>query len=317
MADTHGTTVFDGVPAAALAGELSRLERRTYAAGATLIGEGDEHPDEMYVVEAGVADVFVADRKAHEHLVGRAGPGEALGEMALFTGQRAGASVRAASDLDVLVMPRAELHRIAATYPGIYRNLGVILAERLTLSNRRFANAGAGRVTLFDDRGAPPLLGYALACSLAWHVRRPVLLLLIAEQAPDGLAAFARPADPLELLRGGWGAASAGDPAAVGRAELAVAAPSGRFAPKELVGLLQELCETYDFVLVQRLGLAHIPMLNERTLRLLDGQASAAGGESRAGHSVRGWVAGASRPRPGRDGVLDVPPLSAADEAAL
>jgi CRP-like cAMP-binding protein len=53
--------------------------------------------------------VFVANRAGVEHSVGRVAPGATLGEMSLFTGQPAVGTVRAVTDLDVLVMTEADL----------------------------------------------------------------------------------------------------------------------------------------------------------------------------------------------------------------
>ena len=116
---------------------LGRLERRRFPAGAILIGEG-EPVEEMYIVEDGLAEVLIADRHGAEHLLSRIGAGGTLGEMALFTGQPASATVRAASDIEVLVLTSDEFQRIADRLPVVYRNLGVILSRRLTRTNSRW-----------------------------------------------------------------------------------------------------------------------------------------------------------------------------------
>src|SRR5947209_13723986 len=41
--------------------------------------------------------------------------------------------------------------------------------------------------TALIDHGAEPLLGYALACSVAWHTRRPTLLVAAAPSHPREL----------------------------------------------------------------------------------------------------------------------------------
>ena len=135
-----------------------------------MIAQGDT-ADELYVVEAGVADVFVADSGGREHRVGSVHAGGTLGEMSLFTGQPATGTVRAASDLDVLIVHAPEFERIAAEFPVVYRNLGAILSERLARTNRLAMREGPGRVVFLRDWGAPPLLVYALAASIAWHTR--------------------------------------------------------------------------------------------------------------------------------------------------
>src|SRR5207253_11108529 len=100
-----------------------------------------------------------------EQVVSRIGPGGTLGEMALFTGQPASATVRAFTDLQVLVITNDEFEATAAQLPRIYRNLGAILSRRLNRSNTRWLGVSSGRIALLLDDGAPPVLGYALACS--------------------------------------------------------------------------------------------------------------------------------------------------------
>ena len=145
-----------------------------------MIAQGDT-ADELYVIEAGVADVFAVDSGGMEHRVGSVHAGGTLGEMSLFTGQPAAVTVRAASDLDVLVVHAPEFERIAAEFPVVYRNLGAILSERLARTNRLAAREGPGRIAFLRDWGAPPLLAYAVASSIAWHTRGRTLLVVVAD----------------------------------------------------------------------------------------------------------------------------------------
>jgi NTE family protein len=145
-----------------------------------VIAQGDTAA-ELYVVEEGVADVFVVDSGSMEHHVGSVHAGGTLGEMSLFTGQPAAGTVRAATDLGVLVVHPPEFERIASEFPVVYRNLGAILSERLARTNRLAAREGPGQVVFLRDWGAPPLLVYALAASIAWHTRGSTLLLVCSD----------------------------------------------------------------------------------------------------------------------------------------
>ncbi|HUQ23628.1 MAG TPA: patatin-like phospholipase family protein [Gaiellaceae bacterium] len=193
-----GRSVFDGVPAEQIGAALDQLSRRRFAAGSTVIAQGDT-TNELYVVEEGVADVFVVDSGSVEHHVGSVRAGGTLGEMSLFTGQPAAGTVRAATDLGLLVVHASEFERIASAFPVIYRNLGAILSERLARTNRLAAREGLGQVVFLRDWGAPQLLVYALAASIAWHTRASTLLLVVAED-PEA-AALASLLD-VELDRG-------------------------------------------------------------------------------------------------------------------
>lgn len=177
---------FEGVPAEEVADILGRLELRRFPAGSIVFAEGD-YPGQIYVAESGSAEVLVADRSGTVQRVGHITPGTTVGEMSLFTGQPASATVRALDDFDVRVLSEADFARFAAAHPQIYRNLGGILADRLARTNRMAVRGGEGKVAVL--RGGSPLTAYALACSVAWHSRESTVLL-----APDAgleLAPFA------------------------------------------------------------------------------------------------------------------------------
>src|SRR5262249_22704464 len=136
--------------------------------------------------------------------------------------------------------------RVAAVFPRIYEALGAILAEKLMRADRRPMRAGRGRLSLLLDHGAPPLLGYALACSVAWHTRAATLLLIIREEEPPvSLAHLAERAAPRgDLPQPGGGSPPAG-------AGVVLARPDGPFAPASLAATLDDLGARYDHVLLQ------------------------------------------------------------------
>jgi NTE family protein len=180
-------TVFDGVPAERLTETLDHLERLRFPAGSTVMLQGDP-VREVYVVLDGMADVFFVDSDDVEHRVGRVLGGGTIGEMALFTGQPASGTVRAATDLDVVVLGAPEFERLADEHPVIYRNLGAILSDRLARTNRLAAHETGGKVLVLRDLEAPPLLAFALAASIAWHTRDRTLLLVADEARAAELA---------------------------------------------------------------------------------------------------------------------------------
>src|SRR3954447_22941822 len=102
---------FEGLPPEDLSPILGRLERRRFPAGSVMLVEG-ESVAEMYLVEEGLVEVMIADHNGAEHLLTRIGAGGTLGEMALFTDQPASATVRAISDVEVLVFTRDEFQRM-------------------------------------------------------------------------------------------------------------------------------------------------------------------------------------------------------------
>src|SRR5205807_8854955 len=111
--------------------------------------------------------------------------------VSLFSGQPAAGTVRATQELVVAVLTERDLERTAAVFPQIYRNLGAILSERLARTNRLSVRHAPGRVVVLDDAAASHPVGYALACSVAWHTRRPALLAVVGEALPEPLAELA------------------------------------------------------------------------------------------------------------------------------
>jgi NTE family protein len=297
---------FDGIRTEELEAVLQRLERRRYPAGAVVIAEGETNR-ELYIAQSGEAEVFVSDRSGVEHLVGRVGPGATIGEMSLFTGRPAVGTVRAAEDLDLLVLSAAEFERLGSTFPQVYRNLGIILSDRLALTNRLTLREEPGRLAVLEDVGAPTMLAYALACSVAWHTRASTLLLLIDEELPEALEAFAERAGD-ETVPPDAGREDSGG------ARLLVAPPRGAYAPEALGRSAEDLCARYEYVLVWARGAPPAGFEAFRRVRLAgsDPVEPAAGA-----YAVRAWQAGESRAGPGPTGVIAVPPLQDADRAAL
>jgi len=284
---------FDGLSAEEYALVLDGLHRRRFASGSIVMVEGDR-PREMYVVEAGLADIFVADRMGVEHQVNRVGPGSTLGEMALFTGEPASATVRAAEDLELIVLREDEFRRAATAVPRIYHNLGAILSQKLFRADRRTLDKG-GEVISLREMGAPPLLGYALASSVAWHTGAPTLLLVLAHDAPAELAAVS----PGGHSRGG--------------AELRIEKPTGAYAAEALPAALEQLRQRYDYVLVQ--SAADINVAASQVVDLASGGEHAA---RAAGLTVAGWVRDdGSVVLNSTSDVVRVPELTAADCDAL
>ena len=62
--------------------------------------------------------------------VARLGPGKFFGEMALMTGDRRQATVRAATECELLEVGRDALRRVLAQAPDLAERISAVLAER-------------------------------------------------------------------------------------------------------------------------------------------------------------------------------------------
>jgi NTE family protein len=108
-ADLSDVPLFDGLPVGSRRLLESAARLGDVPAGSWLLREGDP-PGSAYVVRRGRLEVIVGGR-----LVRELGPGDVLGELALITGERRSASVRARRDSTVLEVPRAALEEVLAT----------------------------------------------------------------------------------------------------------------------------------------------------------------------------------------------------------
>ena len=282
---------FDGLPAEELEGILGSLERRSFPAGAVVIAEGETLRN-VFIAESGRAEVYVSDRRGEEHRVGEVMPGATLGEMSLFTGQPAVGTVRAVEDLDVLVMTDVDFERTCTRFPHVYRNLGSILSERLALTNRLTLREQPGRLIVLEDSGAPPLLAWALASSVAWHTQASTCLVHTSGDLSPELQALA-----LSSRDGGRH-------------------QGARLLQEGSVDSIERLSADYEHVLIQVAPGSHVDAGDARRIRLVE--APATKGAANGDLVVSAWETHANgSERADLTGRVAIPPLSARDEDDL
>lgn len=323
MIEPLTSLLFEGLPAEELSPLLESLEHRQLAAGTPLLIEGDRS-SEMYLVQSGAAEVSIANPTRGEYPLARVGPGGILGEMALLTGHPASATVRAASDgdLEVLVFQKADFIRLARLYPQIYHNLMAIHSERLVRTEQTFLHDYRDRVTFLVNEGAPPLLGYALACSLAWHMATSILLLILTDPSllSEELQALGPlpPALPSSVVRSRSSALLSVQMSTQARAHLMVAAPTGAFAPTSLAETLQALCSRYERVLIQTPGGLLPAILGARRVRLTNLHAALPeSSKDRPTPTIRAWANRGWLAHPDQAGELRIPALTPVDRHVL
>jgi NTE family protein len=293
--------------------------RRRFSEGEVLLVEG-EMPADLYVVESGIADIYLADGQGGEKRVNHVGPGGTLGEISFLTGLPATATVSARTEMVVISLSRSEFVRLAAAYPRIYQELSLGLAERLVQTSRFALAASPGKLTFLEDHGAPNLLGYALSCALAWHSRDSVLHLMISPHEPS----------PEARLLARWDHAEAAalsrevEPRAMSpargerRALLAIVPPVGAFAPGALFATLDDLRGRFSHVLVQApAGLLSDPgrEVGARSVHLTDSR-DPIDAVSTGGLVLRGW-GNSSGCRVDSVHALWIPLLTAANDEEL
>jgi CRP-like cAMP-binding protein len=103
---------------------------RRYRSGQLVVSEL-EHGADVFVIARGQAVVSVDSQQGERQVLDRIEPGVAFGEMASLTGELRSATVRAVTDLDVLVIQDRAFDALRTRRPEVALVLIRILAERL------------------------------------------------------------------------------------------------------------------------------------------------------------------------------------------
>ena len=107
-----------------LVGTARLFEERDVAPGKCLTVEGASGYC-FFVIEAGTAEV-----EQDGSLVNTLGAGDFFGEMAIMSGNRRSATVRAVSPLDLLVLFGTEFRVLERDLPSVARKLAETMSER-------------------------------------------------------------------------------------------------------------------------------------------------------------------------------------------
>jgi CRP-like cAMP-binding protein len=118
--------IFETLPAAERAHLAAAARDALYAAGESIVREGDAGSS-MFVVARGEMVVTV-DPSAHE--VARLGPGDFFGEMSLLTGAPRTASVTAVTDVEVLEITLDAFRQFVLANPAAVERIGSAVADR-------------------------------------------------------------------------------------------------------------------------------------------------------------------------------------------
>lgn len=128
-------------------GQIKELAGASHAAffrsGTLLMSQGD-FGGSMFAIAEGVVSVVFTDRDGREQEVATLGPGEVVGEMSLFTGDRRTATVSAQTNVHALEIPKAALEKLFARSPDLLDKFGAILAARQA-ELQAIAGQGGGR----------------------------------------------------------------------------------------------------------------------------------------------------------------------------
>jgi CRP-like cAMP-binding protein len=121
----QGVSLFAGGSDAFLKKLAGEFFERTYRAGEPIAEEG-ESGKTFVVIESGDVSVSVHGRE-----VGRLGPGDAFGEMALIDKSARSATVRAVTDAHCFLLPVWSFRPIVEAHPEVAWSLLETLAQRI------------------------------------------------------------------------------------------------------------------------------------------------------------------------------------------
>ncbi len=153
-----------------LADLLGEIDWFVLPGGSLVCRQGDV-PDALYVVISGALGVFREVEGAAPIRIGDINAGETVGEMALITGGRRTATVRALRDSELVRLSRAGFEALLERHPRIGISLARFVAERLgrAQDTRRYLPRPRTFAVLPLDAGVPAA---AFAAAFADGLRR-------------------------------------------------------------------------------------------------------------------------------------------------
>ena len=126
-----GSDLFENQPPEVIQAVLAQGAIAELGAGEVVFEQGDEG-DRLYIVKSGVLEVVAAPSDDAEPVpVAYMGAGEVLGELALLTGSRRTATVRAPERAELFILAKPVFLDLMRTLPTFARNLCLVLARRL------------------------------------------------------------------------------------------------------------------------------------------------------------------------------------------
>jgi len=131
--------LFAGLSDDGWASLASRLATRQVPRGEALFREGDPG-EELHVVVDGKVKITRTSSDGRENAIAILGPGDLLGELAIFDSQQRGATATAVNDTTLACLSRPGFHAWLAEQPSVALELLRALAVRLRQTNEAMAD---------------------------------------------------------------------------------------------------------------------------------------------------------------------------------
>ena len=161
--------------------------------GATLYRQGDA-ADAFYIITSGHVELST-ENQGRRSVLGFAGRGDTLGELALLTGEPRPCTAALGTTTELLVLSRKDFARILRENPSVLLQLSRTLSSHLLQETRSGGRVQASRPQLLAlvsalDGDAGTLFASALAGSLGEQSRRRILLVDMDPRSGRLAAAF-------------------------------------------------------------------------------------------------------------------------------
>ena len=133
-----GIAIFENLSDEDIRFLTERAAVRSYPRGAIIVNEGDEG-NSLFVIQSGSVKAYLSDDTGKEVVLSTQGPGEYIGDLALFDGAPRSASVAALEPCKLLIVSKAQLREALAARPEIALALlkGLALRVRTLTENVR------------------------------------------------------------------------------------------------------------------------------------------------------------------------------------
>ncbi len=99
-----------------------------------LFRQGDEG-DSLYILVSGRLQATVENSGGGEQVIGEVSRGETVGEMAIFTGERRSAGIKAVRDSVLVKISKASFEQMISRFPAMVMNITKLVIERLKRHN--------------------------------------------------------------------------------------------------------------------------------------------------------------------------------------
>ena len=141
------TSLFGDLPAPALAELSERAVPRKYRKGSVIFVQG-EPGERCFVIADGTVTISAYHHDGREAVLAVLGPGDVLGELALFEQSPRSADATALEDSELLSIDATSLNQVIHAHPDIAIALLTVLGVRLRQSNEAFQD-----IAFFDVPG--------------------------------------------------------------------------------------------------------------------------------------------------------------------